>query len=50
LKLKWVIKFSRLYHSMRVNAVIVRIEPMEIQFVVWQLIILVTKQLVVRSD
>jgi len=35
---------------MKVNVVIVRIEPMEIQFVVWQMIILVTKQLVVRSD
>jgi hypothetical protein len=34
---------------MRVNVVIVRIEPMEIQFVVWQML-LVTKQLVVRSD
>jgi len=50
LNLKWVIKSSRLYHGMRVNVVIVRIEPMEIQFVVRQMIILVTKQLVIRSD
>jgi hypothetical protein len=36
-----------MYHGMRVNIAIVRIEPMEIQFVVLQMI-LVTNQLVVR--
>ena len=49
MNLKMVIKISRLYHGMRVNVVIVRIEPRAIQFVVWQML-LVTKELVARSD
>jgi len=37
-----------MYHDKRVKAVTVRIEPMEIQFVVWPMI-RVTKSLVVRG-